>query len=299
MAVSSANWIKLLMLGIMWGASFMGVAVALDGFAPLTLAALRISLGAVCLTAVVLSHGAGLPSLRSRDGRIVWLFALLMGIFTNAVPFSLLGWSMTHVASGFAGITMAVVPLFVLPLAHILVPNSRMTLRSAFGFGAGFLGVLVLIGLEAFASTGADLETLARLACVGAALCYAIGVIVARLCPTVNMLSLSAATLLCGSALILPSALWQDGVPAVPAIRPIVAVVALGLLPTALAQVLLVQVARSAGPAFLSLVNYQVPVWSVLFGAWLLDETLPRQIFVALALILGGLLISSAKRKAV
>ncbi|MQY43140.1 EamA family transporter [Epibacterium sp. SM1969] len=298
MAIGAVNWIKLLILGIIWGASFMGVAVALQGFPPLTIAALRIGLGAFFLTAVVLVNGIGLPSFRQREGRIIWLCALIMGILSNALPFSLLSWGMTHVASGFAGVTMAVVPLFVLPLAHLLVPDSRMNLHSTLGFAAGFVGVLVLIGFDAFVSTGADLETLARLACVGAALCYALGAIVTRLCPNVNMLSLSAATLICGTVLIFPAALWQEGIPPLPhSVTPALAVIALGLFPTALAQVTLVQVARSAGPAFLSLVNYQVPVWSVLFGFLLLGETLPQQFFVALALILGGLILSSHRRK--
>lgn len=97
--------------------------------------------------------------------------------------------------------------------------------------------------------------------------------------------------------MIVPAALWAEGVPQLPETTPLAAVLYLGLLPTALAQVLLVQIARSAGPSFLSTVNYQVPVWSVLFGATLLNETLPPQLFAALALILGGLLLSRTPRR--
>ncbi|WP_293575794.1 EamA family transporter [Phaeobacter sp.] len=291
----AANWIKLLTLGVIWGASFMAVTVALEGFAPMTIAALRISSAALCLLALVYAMGIGLPSIRDRQGRIIWACAAGMGFFTNALPFSLLSWGQTYVASGFAGVCMAVVPLFVLPLAHILVPGDRMTLRRTLSFLIGFAGVVVLIGLEAFRSAGSDFESLARLACLGASLCYAIGSILTRLCPQVNLLSLSAAALCCGAVMIVPTALWREGVPqAWPSSDAILAVAYLGLMPTALAQVLLVQVARSAGPAFLSTVNYQVPVWSVFFGALILDETLPPQLFAALALILGGLLLSRA-----
>jgi drug/metabolite transporter (DMT)-like permease len=287
-----ANWTKLLLLGVIWGASFMAVSVALDGFAPLTIAALRISIGALCLLAVISTMGLRLPTWRDREGRLVWACAFGMGFFTNALPFTLLSWGQTYVASGFAGVCMAVVPLFVLPLAHVLVPGEHMTLRRSISFLIGFAGVVVLIGLDAFRSAGSDFESLARLACLGASLCYAIGSIITRLCPQVNMLSLSAAALLCGATMMLPAALWAEGIPQIPADLSLAAVIYLGLLPTALAQVLLVQVARSAGPAFLSTVNYQVPVWSVIFGAALLDETLPPQLFAALALILGGLLLS-------
>lgn len=291
----AANWAKLLFLGVIWGASFMAVTVALQGFGPMSIAALRIFSAALCLLVLVYAMGIGLPSLRTRDGRIIWACALGMGFFTNALPFSLLSWGQTYVASGFAGVCMAVVPLFVLPLAHVLVPGEQMTLRRTISFLIGFAGVVVLIGLDAFRSAGTDFESLARLACLGASLCYAIGSIITRLCPQVNMLSLSAAALSCGALIIVPAALWQEGPPQnLPPRDALLAVAYLGLVPTALAQVLLVQVARSAGPAFLSTVNYQVPVWAVLFGALILNESLPPQLFAALALILGGLVLSRA-----
>jgi drug/metabolite transporter (DMT)-like permease len=222
-----------------------------------------------------------------------------MGLFSNALPFTLLSWGQTYVASGFAGVCMAIVPLFVLPLSHVFVPEERMTLRRTLGFSVGFVGVLVLIGLDAFPSAGTDFESLARIACLGASLCYAIGAIITRLCPKVNMLSLSAAALICGAAMIVPVALWQEGLPTLPATTPLIGILYLGIFPTAVAQVLLVQVARSAGPSFLSMVNYQVPVWSVIFGVALLSEAVPPQLFTALALILGGLLLSRQPRRAV
>ncbi|KPD13123.1 DMT family transporter [Phaeobacter sp. 11ANDIMAR09] len=290
----TANWIKLIILGLIWGSSFMAVTLALQGLGPVTIAAVRISLGAASLLAIISVMRIGLPSLHNGQGRVIWLCALGMGFFTNALPFTLLSWGQTYVASGFAGVCMAVVPLFVLPLAHVLVPGERMTLNRALGFAIGFSGVLTLIGFKAFASAGSDFESLARLACLAAALCYAIGSIITRLCPSVNLLSLSAAALSCGAVMIVPMALWQEGLPSLPQGQSLLAVLYLGLVPTALAQVLLVQVARSAGPSFLSTVNYQVPVWSVFFGALLLNETLPPQLFAALILILGGLLLSRA-----
>ena len=70
------------------------------------------------------------------------------------------------------------------------------------------------------------------------------------------------------------------------------AIIFLGLFPTALATLLRVIVIRSAGSVFMTLVNYQVPLWSVLCGALILSETLPLRFFAALALIMCGLAIS-------
>ena len=115
------------------------------------------------------------------------------------------------VASGFAGVCMAVVPLFILATGAHFVPGERMTLRRSVGFLTGTIGVAVLIGPSAFVSTGNNLESLARLACVGAASCYAIGSIFTRLCPDVDRLALAAATLLVASVIFTPYALIMEG----------------------------------------------------------------------------------------
>ena len=296
---SLASLVKLLLLGLIWGASFMFVSVALRDIGPLTVAAGRIGLGALLLLAIVQVRGIGLPSLSNENGKLIWASAIAMGFFTSALPFALLSWGQKYVASGFAGVCMAVVPLFVLPLAHFLVPGERLTLRRGISFLIGFTGVVVLIGLDAFRTVGSDFEALARIACLGASLCYAIGAIVTRLCPKTNMLSLSTAALVSATVMILPFALAIEGVPQMPSPLSIAAIIYLGLFPTALAQVLLVQVIRDAGPSFMSLVNYQVPIWSVLFGVLLLNEILPPQLFISLGLILGGLLLSRKRRQAV
>ena len=289
------DWLFLACLGLIWGASFMAVKLALGGFGPMSIAAIRISMAAVVLLAVVFLTGRRLPSLADPTGRRIWLFCIGMGLFSNAIPFFLLGWGQLRVASGFAGITMSAVPLLILPLAHFLVPGERLTPRKALGFAMGFAGVLILIGPSALESAGGDLEGLARLACFGAAACYAIGSIFTRLCPPVHPFAFGAAALSVASVLLVPSALWVEGLPASPGATPLLAVLYLGLGPTALATLMLVRVIRSAGPSFLGLVNYQVPVWSVVFGVSFLGEHLPPQFLMALAVILGGLAISQIR----
>lgn len=291
-SVSLINWLSLIALGVIWGASFMSVTVALQSVGPLMVVAARISLGAVFL--VILSYviGSGLPSFRGRNGRIIWGFALAMGVFSNALPFALLTWGQQSVASGFAGVCMAVVPLLVLPLAHVAVPGERMSLRRFAGFLIGTIGVAVLIGPGAFTSTGNSLEMLARLACVAAAGCYAIGSICTRLCPEVDRMALAAATLLLAALIFVPYAVWNEDLPSDISGLSAIALLYLGILPTGVAQILLVQVIRDAGPVFMSLVNYQVPLWSVFFGTVLLSEPLPPSLLTAMAMILSGVMLS-------
>lgn len=286
-----ANWLRVIALSVIWGASFLNVSVALRGFDPLSVAALRIVIAALAITTIAHAMGIGLPR-----GRRVWLHAAGMGFFSNALPFSLLSWGQQHVASGFAGITMAAVPLFTMLLAHRLVPGERMTPLKLLGLGLGMAGVVTLIGPQALAAAGGAMEPLARLACVASTLAYAIGGIITRRCPPVPMIAFSAAALIAASAMIVPTALLVEGLPDPARIdwAAAGAVLYLGLLPTAVATLLLVKVIQTAGPTFLTQSNYQVPIWSVLFGTVFLDERLPAAFFAALGLILAGLAVSNA-----
>ena len=91
---------------------------------------------------------------------------------------------------------------------------------------------------------------------------------------------------------LLPLALYVEGLPAAISPRALGGVLFLALLPTGMATIMLTVLIRRAGPPFLSLVNYQVPVWAVLIGIAILDETLPGHFVMALATILIGLAIS-------
>ncbi len=290
------NWMLLLFLGLIWGSSFLGVSLSLESFGPITVAAIRVSIAAIILTSISFYLGHRLPSTKTATGRKIWRHGFGMAIFTNAVPFTLLSWAQLHVSSGYAGITMAVVPLLVLPLSHFFLPGERLSRQKVLGFGVGFAGVVILIGPAQILETGgSDIENIARIAAVLASFCYAIGSIITRLAPSGPQMAFSSAALILAASMLVPVALIVEGVPDVPTQSALFGVLYLGLFPTALATVILVYVIKSAGPPFLSLVNYQVPVWAVIIGMVVLNETLPGQFVWALGLILIGLGVSQAK----
>ena len=106
-----------------------GVELALYSLDPTWVSTGRISLAAMLLVLVTMLTGTGLATIRSATGRRVWIHCISMGMFTNAIPFSLLAWGQQHVTTSFAGTNMTVVPLLVLPLSHFLVPGERLTLK--------------------------------------------------------------------------------------------------------------------------------------------------------------------------
>ena len=280
-----SNWLSIVALGVIWGGTFMVVSIALQGFGPLTVACARTTLGAISLLMLMRVMGRPMPS-----GRAVWGYLAVIGVLNSALPFALLSWGQQYVPSAFAGISMAALPLFVLPLAHQFT-DEKMSPRKAIGVGLGFIGAAVLIGPGAI-RIGQGIEPLAQLACIAAALSYAVSSVLTRRCPPVDSISMAALTLVVGSVCLIPAMLVIEGVPQWSHGQAGYAIIFLGLVPTAFAALLRVQVIRTAGSVFMTLVNFQVPIWSMLFGALVLSELLPLRFFVALALILIGLLIS-------
>lgn len=281
------NWVRLAALGVIWGGAFPLVEVALEGFESLTLAATRLTLGAALLVPLSYRYG-GLP----KDGR-VWLFALGVAVFSNLLPFSLLSWGQTYVTGGVAGVFMAVMPLVALPMSHLMVPGERMTARGTLGLAIGFVGVLVLVGFNTLASLGgAGIEVLAQLACLAATVCYVSGSITIKRAPKTHPIGFAAAAMLLATAIAIPAAFAVEGAPSIPTLPSVVAMAALALGPTALALMLMLKILSTAGPPFLSLVNYQVPVWATVFGALFLGEAISARLGMALVLILFGVAVS-------
>lgn len=274
------------LLGLVWGGTFMVMAIALEGYPPVTVACARTVLGAFGLLILLPITGRRIPSLPPS----VWATVIWIGLFSTAIPFMLLSWGISHVASAFAGVSMAAVPLFVLPLAHFF-SDEKLIPRRLFGVLIGFSGALVLIG-PGLASLGQGSEPLAQLACLTAALCYAISSTITRRCHPIDPLVLSALTLLVGAVPLVPLMLIVDGVPTWQGMRSGSAILFLGLIPTAAATLLRIHVIQTAGSVFMTLVNYQVPIWSMIFGAVVLSEDLPFRFYIALALVLTGLAVS-------
>ncbi|MEP0960686.1 MAG: DMT family transporter [Roseobacter sp.] len=288
--ITASSWLMIAILGLTWGGTFLVIEIALEGITPFWLAAGRIAFAAALMTCIWGLLGFRLFKAAPSPGAI---FAILnIGALSSAVPFILLAWGQQFVTAGFAGVSMAAVALLVLPLSHFLIPGDQLTWRKSVGFILGFVGVCVLIGGQAFDTTGAGLETAGRIACLGAAACYAISSVTMRRLPEVDTIGLSTILLLIGAIIVLPAAYIAEGPPPMPNAKTLWVLAFLGLVPTAAANLLRVQVVRTAGPVFMSLVNYQVPVWSVLLGALVLSEPLPSSLLLAMTLILSGVGLS-------
>ncbi len=286
--ITWTSWAMIAILGLIWGSTFMVIEFALMGMTPIWVAAARIIFAAPILAGFWAYRG---KPLTDTAARLPVHYLIINAAFSFVMPFCLIAWGQQYVTSGFVGISMSTVPIWLLPMAHFFVMGEQLTLRRMIGVTTGFIGVLILIGPGAL-RLGTGMELWGQLACLGAAFCYGIGAIVMRRLPPCDPIALAGALTLISAVMIVPVAFAIDGRPALPTGNAVWALVVLGLVPTAFATLLRVYVIRTAGPTFMTLTNFQVPLWSVFLGMWILNEPASATIWLALALVLLGLGIS-------
>lgn len=284
--MNRSDWLVLLFLAVIWGGAFFFIGVAVRHVPPLTYVWQRLTIGAAGLWAYLMIRGERISLPREAWGSI-----LLLALLNNALPFTLFGWSQTHIASGLASILNATTPIWGVVVAHLLTSDERMSPRKLAGVLLGFGGVATMIGPSLLSSLGTS--SLAELACVAAALSYALAAVWARRFRRLGISPLSVTTgqLTAGALMMLPLSLFVDRPfnHAVPPISALAAITALALFCTALGYVLYFRLIDRAGATNALLVTLLVPPVAILLGGLFLGETLAPQDFAGLALIALGL----------
>jgi drug/metabolite transporter (DMT)-like permease len=275
-------------LAALWGASYLFIKVADRAFEPATMILFRLMISATLVFAVLASQQGLGPAIGGMR-RLGWQ-GLGLGVVNGAIPFTLIAWGEKHIDSGVAAIANATVPIFVVLLAVRFQPSERVTGLRLGGFLLGLVGVGVLAGIH---PRGGWWGAAGTLAVVVASLAYAIGSLWAqRLVARTSALPLATASMIGGAIVLLPLGLAQ--LPSqVPGWKETGSVIALAVLGTALAQIILYRVLRSDGAARVSLVTYLLPVTALFYGVTLLGEPLTVEELVGMALILGGVAFGS------
>ncbi|WMS43291.1 DMT family transporter [Acuticoccus sp. MNP-M23] len=281
-------WVMLVALSALWGCSFVFVEVILTAIPVLSLVALRVLFAALTLWIAVGLIGAAIP----RAPRIWGAFAVL-GFVNNAVPFSLIVYGQTEITAGLAAILNATTPLFTGLIAGIALTDERLTPAKLGGMALGLTGVVVMIGPGAILALGE--EILPELAILGAALSYALAAVYGRRFKRfgVRPVVIAAGQTSASATIMVPLALFMDGPAVFQVDSPLIwaAVVANACLSTALAYILYFTILGRAGATNASLVTVLVPVFAVIAGTLLLNESLAIEQICGMGLIFAGLAV--------
>jgi drug/metabolite transporter (DMT)-like permease len=284
-------WPLLFLLAAIWGASYLFIKVAVEDVEPAPMMAARALLAGILLAGYLAVSLGG----RRAAAQVAthWRPALVLGAFNAAIPFWLVAWGEKHVDSSVAGIAQSTVPIFTFLLALRFLPHERVGPIRVAGVALGFLGVAVLAGFD---PRGGWMAVVGTLAVVLSSLSYASSGVYGQLrVRTVAGPVLATGSMLAGGLILLPLALFQ--LPsAVPDLEATLSILALTLLGTALAQLILFRMLRLYGSRRLSLVTYLMPGFALFYGAALLDEPVSPAALGGLALILGGVALASGER---
>ncbi len=280
-------WVWLLSLSVLWGGSFFYAKVAIGELLPFTVVFGRVALAALALNLVLSLAGRSL----FRRG-VPWPAFMAMGLLNNVIPFSLIFWGQTQIASGLASILNATTPLFTLVVAHLLTREEKIDGAKTAALLTGFTGVALLIGPDLL--FGDDSGVMGQIACLAAALSYAFAGVYGRRFQSMGVPPMQAAAgqVTASAILILPIMLFVDRpwtLTAPPSAIVWAALAGLALLSTALAYVLYFRILAAAGATNLLLVTFLIPVTAILLGATFLGEHLELRHFAGMALIGLGL----------
>jgi drug/metabolite transporter (DMT)-like permease len=275
---------ELLLLGGIWGASFLFMRIAAGNFGPFALVAIRLSLGALVL----------LPfswrALRGIDARL-WLRLTGVAVVNTAVPFLLFAWASQRAPAGIVAITNSTTVLFAAVFAWLLY-GERIRGRRTLGLISGFVGVVVL----ASGKTGGASVWPAVCAGTAGGLLYGAGANLSGqyLIPRLPPAAIAAATLSCSALLVAPLAWWTWPTAPIPAASWFSAV-CLGWACTGMAYLLYYRIMGRIGPAGVTTVTYLIPLFGVLWAWALLGEPLTLNVALAGALILGGVALGQRR----
>lgn len=286
-SMSPYEWLLLTILSILWGGSFFFVGVAVEALPPLTIVTLRVFLAAIALLAVVYFTGSRMPS-----NPTVWIAFIGMGVLNNVIPFTLIVWGQTHIASGLASILNATTPMFTVVAAHFLTRDEKMSKLKVLGVVFGLAGVAIMIGREALGGLGENI--LGQFAVLGAAISYSLAGIYGRRFRQLGIKPVVTATgqVTASSLILIPLALFYDRpftLP-MPELEIWLAIVGLALFSTALAYILYFRILSTAGATNVLLVTLLIPVSAILLGTAILGEQLELKHMIGMGLISIGLL---------
>ena len=282
--------VEFVLLGAIWGSSFLFTKLAVGEFGAVPTAGLRVAIASLCLLPLLWIQGQ-VPALRRH-----WKAVFLVGVLNSGLPFACFAFALLYLTTGLSAILNATVPLFGALVAWVWLKDRPAGSRIV-GLVIGFAGVVLLAsdkaGIKATATGPAGFlqawgPTLGIGACLLATLCYGIAASYTKryLGGLPSLVTATGSQLGATLALALPTvALWPAQTPG---LKACLALVFVGVVCTGLAYVLYFRLIEAAGPARALTVTFVVPVFALFYGSLFLGETItPWMVGCGLVILLG------------
>ncbi len=287
--IHQGDWLRLVLLSLLWGGSFFFVGAAIHDIPPLTIVFLRVLIAAIVLLPFVIMRGIAFPS-----GVAGWKPFIVMSILNNVIPFSLLAGAQYYLTSGMTSVLNATTPLFTV-LVMASFGEERLLPRRIAGVLMGLAGVAILRG------AGLDFggaQTIGILMCLAATLSFGFSALWAKRHMTgMPPLGLAAFQLTTSSVMmgVLALAIEQPWHLPMPGLGALLSVAGIGVLSTAAGFILFFQIIARSGPSNVMLVTLMVPVSAILLGHFVLGEVVVAREYIGAAVIAAALLVMDGR----
>ena len=279
------------LVGIVWGVPYLFIKVAVDetnGYPPVIVVFGRVFIGALILIPLALSDKSIFAALKGI--KYVAFYALLEMV----VPWLLIGTAEQKISSGLAGLLIASVPIWSTLITYFQGDKDALRFNRLMGIGIGFVGVVLIVGIESI--TGSS-DSLSIFMVLIAAFAYAYAIIMIReKLPDVSGIAINAVAMGITAIFYLPLAIafWPDRAIATEAT---LSVIALGVFSTGIAFAIFFTLIEEIGPTRASVVTYWNTAIAVILGVIILNEELTIGIRVGLPLVMIGSYLVNRREK--
>ena len=286
--MSSQAWLLLFTLGFIWGGTFYFTEIMLLAMTPLHIVFFRVTIAATFMLAFIYLRGKRLPT----DTASIRQFAV-MGLFNNALPFSLITLGQQYITAGLASILNAFTAFVTVIVAGLILSDERITAPRLIGTALGVSGVAVSMGIDNLSTL--SLTSLGQFMVLGATCCYAVASMFARLQMSKLDAEVSATGMLCAASVwILIISLIFEGTPQLAMnTAPILAILALAIPCTSVAYIVYFMLVKRAGAGNTMLVTIIIPAIALMLDSIILNEALrPREVAGFFIISIGLLILS-------
>lgn len=288
--MSLRDWLTIILLGAVWGCSFVFNAVLIREIGPIWVTTFRVGIGALGCWAFLIALRKPVP----RDPAL-WLQLAALGVLAYAIPFALFPLAQAHLASGVAAIINALTPMMTAIVSHFWVGGEKATPTKLTGVFIGFVGASILVSPALMAGGNSHLWAVA--ACLGATLCYALSLNITRSYKHIEPTAFASIALSGAAIVALPIAFLTEGVPHMTRPETYGAAIAIGLLSTAFTFQIMYRILPRVGATNFATTTFIAPISALIIGVTVLGETiLPIQILGMLVIFFGLLFIDGRVR---
>ncbi len=291
MNLVKTNWFLLILLSAIWGGAFTLNKMALDSFTPEVIVAGRLISGSLFLVALIYFLYKKFSINFSQIN--YYLFMSLIGI---VVPFIAIITGQKNIDSAMAGILMATMPISTILLSHVFLEDEKMNKQKFIGFIISFLGVFILIYRDDLFINNSISETLeSQLLVILGATLYAFAAIYGKKYKMTDPLSASTGTILFATFFMTIYLVFIDeSGPSYSELLLDINILLLGIVCTAIATIIYFQILQTEGASFISMMNFLIPLWAILFGIIILNDQFSWNYIFGLLIILFGIKLANS-----